>query len=128
MAMTAAERKRRQRLRQKYADYSEAMESVSLTKEAAIILRYNSKKLECTMSEVIGAFNNLEIAEMKLQSRQRDAEGLEEPARVYCSDDLLFSALNLFYEYAATSKRSMEEWKKKAEAQALLKTYKKEEL
>lgn len=122
MAMTAAERKRKQRERQSRFG-PDAVESVSLTKDAANVLRITASSLDCTLSEAVGALGKLEIAEMLLRWRKQDARNLPEELQDYTG--LLFSALNLYYEERAVVARALKELE---ESQALLKTYKPEEL
>ena len=114
------ERKRKQRKALSDRPYDETMDltsrQITVSASARYALQDMAKKMECTMSDILAA---IEHFDQVIADKWRDGE------RVYCTEELFRKAIE--YDRKA-SKRWHENERKEREAQALLKTYKKEEL
>lgn len=95
--MTAAERKRAQRERDKKKQYEETVyrptKSVTLSQAAYNILARHAKDLGCELSDVILAFEWIEAANYEIHFYTKN----DYPTK----SELLHSALNIEYKYRA---------------------------
>ena len=114
------ERKRKQREKLRRRPFEEVMtlttRQITISAAAKCSLAEMAKRLECTMSDVISALFHLDSV---------ITEAWREKKHISCVQELFRKAIERDREGQA---RWIEEERKSREAQALLKTYKKEEL
>ncbi len=123
MAMTAAERKRKQREN----SYSTATHTVTMSHLAKAQIKGMTEEYGCTVSELIDAVANLKYIMWVLTDRHDKGIDIGEQWNGPDAYDPIFMSLNWIYELNAEKnmdKKKQEEQKPKP----LLETYKPEEL
>jgi len=114
------ERKRKQRESLRRRPFEEVMSlttrQITISATAKYSLGEMAKRLECTMSDVLSALSHLDSVIM---------DAWREKKHISCVDELFRKAIERDREGQA---RWLEKERQSREAQALLKTYKKEEL
>jgi len=123
MAMTAAERKRKQR---QFGGFDSSTVNVTVSRFAKHQIQRMTREYGCTVSDLINALARAQnIGSMIVDRVEKSLEVGEEWIR--WDVDPIFMALNEVYESDAREKR-MKKVKEESKSQPLLKTYKPEEL
>lgn len=123
MAMTAAERKRKQREN----SYSTATHTVTMSHCAKHQIKKMTKEYGCTVSELIDALASVSSIMWRLMERIRESEESGEEWLSPDAYDPIFMALNWIYELDA-EKNMADKEQKEQKPKPLLETYKPEEL
>jgi hypothetical protein len=123
MAMTAAERKRKQR---QCGGFDSATANVTMSQYAKHLIQKMTREYGCTVSELINAMAY--APNMGSAIARRVQKSLEVNEELILFDiDPIFIALNAIYESAAKT-RQMKKVKEESKPQPLLETYKPEDL
>jgi len=124
MAMTAAERKRRQRQR---GSIESATVTVTMSRIAKTRIQRMTNEYDCTISELVDALSRIPYMGSVIAHRLERGQEASEYALMPWDIDPLFMALNEIYESNATANRKTK-LKTEPKPKPLLKAYKKDDL
>jgi len=119
MAMTAAERKRKQREN----SYGTATHTVTMSRMAKSSIKEMAEEYGCTVSELIDAVSSIKHIMWTLTDRYDEGCKIGEQWNGPNAYDPIFIALNWIYELNA-EKNMKNKKKEESKSQPLLKTYK----